>query len=71
VTRDRAGAVSFQLTQEFLSYMMDAPRASVTTTAGSFQRAGLMGCRRGATLLDKQGPEAASWRALPRRQARD
>jgi CRP-like cAMP-binding protein len=61
VTRDRARADSFRLTQEFLSYMLGAPRTSVTMTAGSFQRAGLIGYRRGAiTLLDKQGLEAAS-----------
>jgi CRP-like cAMP-binding protein len=61
VTRDRAGADSFRLTQEFLSYMLGVPRTSVTATAVSFQRAGLIDYSRGRiTLLDARGLEAAS-----------
>jgi CRP-like cAMP-binding protein len=61
VTRDRAGADSFRLTQEFLSYMLGVPRTSVTTTAVSFQRAGLISYSRGRiTLLDARRLGAAS-----------
>ena len=61
VTRVRAGADSFRLTQEFLSYMLGVPRTTVTATAVSFQRAGLICYSRGAiTLLDTRGLEAVS-----------
>ena len=61
VTRDRAGSDSFELTQEFLSHMLGAPRTSVTTAAASLRRAGLIRYSRGRiTVTDPEGLEAAS-----------
>jgi CRP-like cAMP-binding protein len=47
VTRDRTGSDSFELTQEFLSHMLGAPRTSVTAVAAAFQRSGLIRYSRG------------------------
>jgi len=61
VTRDRAGSDSFELTQEFLSHMLGAPRTSVTTAAATLRRAGLIRYSRGRiTVTDLAGLEAAS-----------
>jgi CRP-like cAMP-binding protein len=61
LTHDRAGRDSFQLTHEFLGYMLGARRPSVTVAAGILQRAGLITYHRGVvTILDRPGLEAAA-----------
>lgn len=61
LTRDRAGSDTFNLTQEFLSYMLGVPRTSVTAFASGMQRAGLIRYNRGRiTVLDGPGLTAAS-----------
>jgi len=61
VTRDRAGSDTFQLTQEFLSNMLGAPRTSVTALAVGMRKAGLISYERGRiTLLDARRLEASS-----------
>ncbi|MDQ3804986.1 MAG: Crp/Fnr family transcriptional regulator [Acidobacteriota bacterium] len=61
ITRDRAHSDTLRLTQEFLSYMLGAPRSSVTAAAGVLQGRGLISYSRGRiTVLDRRGLEAAS-----------
>lgn len=61
LTRDRASSDTFNLTQEFLSYMLGVPRTSVTAFAGAMQRARLIRYSRGSiTILDGRGLAAAS-----------
>ena len=61
LTQDRAGRDTFQLTHEFLGYMLGTRRASVTLAAGVLQQAGLITYRRGViTILDRPGLEAAA-----------
>jgi CRP-like cAMP-binding protein len=61
VSRDRAHTDTLQLTQEFLSQMIGAPRTRVTLVARDLQRAGLIRYSRGQiTILDKRGLEAKS-----------
>jgi CRP-like cAMP-binding protein len=61
ISRDRAQADQFALTQESLAYMLGAQRTGVTATASGLQRAGLISYRRGKIrLLDSKGLESAS-----------
>jgi len=61
VSRDRAHTDTLQLTQEFLSQMIGAPRPRVTLVARDLQRAGLISYSRGKiTILDERGLEARS-----------
>ncbi len=61
LTHDRAGADTFQLTHEFLGYMLGATRPSVTLAARALQHAGLITYHRGVvTVLDRLGLEAAA-----------
>jgi CRP-like cAMP-binding protein len=61
ITRDRAGSDTFELTQEFLSYMLGIPRTSVTAAAASIQRAGLIRYSRGRiTVTNPAGLGAVS-----------
>ncbi len=61
MTRDRVGADSFSLTQEFLAQMLGVRRAGVSAAAGSLRRAGLITYRRGkVVVLDRRGLAAAS-----------
>lgn len=61
IARDRVQSDTLNLTQEFISQMIGAPRTSVTTIAGSLQREGLIIYRRGKiVILDPAGLESAS-----------
>lgn len=61
ITHDRVGGPELNLTQQILSEMLGVRRASVTTAAGTLQRAGLIAYRRGkVTVLDRAGLEAAA-----------
>ena len=61
MTHDRVGGKQFQLTQEFLSFMLAVRRPGVTVAAGVLQRRGLLRYSRGKIdVLDRAGLEAAS-----------
>jgi CRP-like cAMP-binding protein len=61
VSHDRAPDDTLELTQEFLSQMIGAPRPRVTIEAGYLQRAGAIRYRRGRILiLNRQRLEACS-----------
>jgi CRP-like cAMP-binding protein len=59
MSQDRAHADSFQMTQEFLAYMLGVRRVGITAAAGALQRSGLIAYRRGELrVLDRPGLEA-------------
>lgn len=61
ITRDRAGAETFSLTQEFVSHMLGVPRTNVTMTASALQQAGLISYRHGRIqIVDRKGLEKTS-----------
>ena len=61
MTQDRAHAESFDMTQEFLAYMLGVRRVGITAAAGALQRAGLIEYRRGKlVVLDRRGLAAAA-----------
>ena len=61
MTQDRVGADSFDLTQEFLSYMLGVRREGVSAAARGLQEAGLVSYSRGRiVILGRAGLEAAS-----------
>lgn len=61
VTRDRVQSDEFDLTQEFLSYMLGVPRTSVTMVACKLQRMGLISYTRGKIrITNPRGLEAAA-----------
>jgi CRP-like cAMP-binding protein len=58
---DRVGADEFPLTHEFLAIMLGVRRATVTTTAGTLQSAGLISYRHGRVkVLDRARLEDAT-----------
>ena len=61
MSQDRAHHDSFQVTQEFLAYMLGVRRVGVTKAAGDLQRRGLIEYHRGmVTVRDRTGLEAAA-----------
>ena len=61
MSHDRSHFDSFQVTQEFLAFMLGVRRAGVTAAAGALQRKGLIEYSRGKiTVLDRPGLEGAA-----------
>ena len=61
MTQDRAMSDEFQVTHEFLAYMLGVRRVGITTAAGGLQRRGLIEYHRGRLIvLNRRGLEAAA-----------
>ncbi|MBC7918483.1 MAG: Crp/Fnr family transcriptional regulator [Rhodoferax sp.] len=61
MSQDRANSDSFQMTQEFLAYMLGVRRVSITQAATALQNAHLIEYRRGEIhVLDRAGLETAA-----------
>jgi CRP-like cAMP-binding protein len=61
MARDRMGTDDFPLTQEFVAMMLGASRPTVSTVAGTLQKAGLITYRHGhLKILDRDRLEATS-----------
>ncbi|MBC7611193.1 MAG: winged helix-turn-helix domain-containing protein [Polaromonas sp.] len=61
MSQDRSNSDSFDLTQEFLAYMLGARRVGITAAAGALQKSGVIAYSRGKlTVLDRRGLEKAS-----------
>jgi CRP-like cAMP-binding protein len=54
MTQDRVGSDPFHLTHGFIATMLGVQRAGVTIAAGSLQKAGLIGYRRGTVSILKR-----------------
>lgn len=60
-THDRANTNTFELTHEFISHMLGAPRTGVSMAAGALQQAELIRYSRGRIAIrDRKGLEAES-----------
>ena len=61
MSQDRSQASSFDVTQEFLAYMLGVRRVGITAAAGALQNSGLISYSRGKlTVLDRRGLENAA-----------
>ncbi len=61
MTQDRVGSEHLPLTQEFLAQMLGTRRSSVTVSAGTLQKAGLISYTRGhVAILDRHNLEEAA-----------
>ena len=61
MSQDRSHSSSFEVTQEFLSFMLGVRRVGVTSAAGVLQRQGLIEYSRGKiTVIDRRGLESAA-----------
>jgi CRP-like cAMP-binding protein len=61
MTQDRANSERFQVTHEFLAFMLGVRRVGITTAAASLQRQGLIEYHRGdITILTRRGLEKAA-----------
>ncbi len=61
MSHDRALSDAFQVTQEFLAYMLGVRRSGVTVAAGELQRRHLIAYERGEmTIVDRAGLELAA-----------
>jgi CRP-like cAMP-binding protein len=61
MTQDRVGSEHLPLTQEFLAQMLGTRRSSVTVSAGTLQKAGLIAYSRGnVTIHDRRRLEEAA-----------
>ena len=61
MTQDRVGSESLPLTQEFLAQMLGTRRSSVSISAGTLQKAGLITYTRGSvTIQDRPSLEEAA-----------
>ena len=61
MSQDRSHADSFDVTQEFLAYMLGVRRVGITAAARALQQSGVIAYSRGKlTVLDRRGLENAS-----------
>jgi CRP-like cAMP-binding protein len=61
MSQDRSKASSFDVTQEFLAYMLGVRRVGITVAAGAMQKSGLIAYSRGKlTVLNRKGLERAA-----------
>ncbi|MEO8103960.1 MAG: Crp/Fnr family transcriptional regulator [Betaproteobacteria bacterium] len=61
MSQDRAHSKSFEVTHEFLAYMLGVRRVGITNAASELKRVGLIDYQRGhMTVVDRKGLEAAA-----------
>lgn len=61
MSQDRAHSDQFQVTHDFLAYMLGVRRVGITTAAGALRRQKLISYHRGeVTIVDRKGLEAAA-----------
>ena len=61
MSQDRSQTNTFEVTQEFLAYMLGVRRVGITAAAGALQKSGLISYSRGKlTVLNRKGLEHAA-----------